>query len=108
METFRLPASDERFLRLTTLEALEQVMLVTAVGEWRAELRKRRQGAHYDDTRFESEVEVKTDEEAADLADTAHLDGDPENDEIELAETAPGGTDWRAEYESFLEERGYA
>lgn len=102
METFRLPASDERFSRLTTLEALEQVMLVTATKEWQAELRKRRQGPYYDDTRIEPEVEVKTDEEAQLLADTAHLDGDPENDEIELAETAPGGKDWRAEYEKYL------
>jgi len=108
METFQLPGNDERFSRLTTLEALEQILLYQAAKEWRADLLKRKRGPYYDDRLpFEPEAEVTTGEEAEAVADIPALDGDPENDEIELAETS-GHTDWRDEYEAHLKESNRA
>ena len=106
METFRLPANDARFLQLTVPEALEQVMMVGATKEWRAEQAKRNRDPHYDDREpFEVDAEITTGEEAAAIADAPNLLGDAENDEIELAETS-GDTDWAAEYEAYLKEKG--
>jgi hypothetical protein len=99
METFRLPASDERYLRQTTLEAWEEVMLVRAAREWIDEISRRRNPSHFDD---EPDGEIHTDKEAAELASTPRLTGDPEGDAIELSETGPDATDWAAEYEQFL------
>lgn len=104
METFLLPANDERFLRLTTNEALEQVMLVAAVKEWRADLIKKRKSPYYDDI-DEVDAEITTGEDGAAVADEANLLGDEENDEIELAETSDGGVNWQEEYEAYLREK---
>lgn len=106
METFSLPANDERFLRLTTSEALEQVLLIAAARSWRAKQKRRAGNGKYDDTiPFEPDAEITTGSDAEAVADTPLLTGDVENDRIELAETADDGKDWRAEYAQFMEGR---
>lgn len=82
-------------------------MLLVAARGWKEEKAKRSQGPYYDDRiPFEPDVEVLTDEDAADVADTAHLTGDAEFDAIELAETSRTDVDWQAEYEAYMKEKG--
>ena len=105
METFQLPGNDARFLQLTTPEVLEQILLLTAAREWKAELGRKKRGPHYDDrTPYDVESEISSGEEARQLADTPHLTGDPEFDEIELNELK-SGKNWAAEYQSYTKER---
>lgn len=81
------------------------MMLVMAAREWRSELGKKSRSPYYDDREpLEPEVEVTTGEEAEAVADVPQLDGDPENDAIELAETQ-GDVDWARQYEAYLKEK---
>lgn len=105
METFLLPANDERFLRLTTNEALEQVMLVAAAKEWRANIIKGKKNPNYDDSvDFEVEAEWTVGAEGAAVADEANLLGDEENDELEISETS-GAVDWQSEWREYQREK---
>lgn len=89
-ETFKIPPSDPRLLKLTINEALEQVLAIQALELRRREAKERALrglGGKWD--QMPPQAEVRRDADAAKLADTPHLTGDPEWDAIELAETAP-------------------
>lgn len=90
-DCFKLPMNDERLMALTLREALSQVLSLDALAQRREEVRKRlMKGRRMMDLDEPGEGgEVKRDSEAAKLADTPHLTGDPEWDAIELAETDP-------------------
>jgi hypothetical protein len=87
--TFRVPPTDESCSQVTVREALEfihaSVALAEVTEDARKELAKKRVRSKLGDT----EVEVRTDEEARKLADTPLLTGNPEWDAIELAATDP-------------------
>jgi len=80
---FKLPPNDERLLCLTAKEAIEDVLKVQAYENWIEEKHAEERGLKT------KPPAVYSDEEARKLADTPHLTGDPEWDEIELAETSP-------------------
>jgi uncharacterized membrane protein len=82
--TFKRPMNDEHVMRLTPFEALEHVLAQQALNERESESFERKMGSA-----THPKTEVKRDADAARLADSPHLTGDPEWDEVELAETAP-------------------
>ena len=82
--TFKRPMNDERVLALTPFEALEHVLAMQVLNEREADSIERRTGSPTN-----PKTEVRRDADAAKMADTPHLTGDPEWDEVELAETAP-------------------
>lgn len=68
-------------------EALEWIAAANAVEEIANESRKKREREQARYKLGDTEVTVRSDEEARKLADTPHLTGDPEWDAIELAAT---------------------
>lgn len=83
--TFKRPMNDEHVMRLTPFEALEHVLAQQVLAERESASFERKMSG----TAASPKTEVKRDADAAKLADSPHLTGDPEWDEIELAETAP-------------------
>ena len=82
-------------MSLTLREAIEQLLGMNAIQEY---LEEQRDNQDSDtplhqlldrDGHGPPDVTVRTGEEARKLADTPHLTGDPEWDEIELRETDP-------------------
>lgn len=101
METFNLPDSDERFLRLTAREAMEQILLKRAISAHLQDLKK---AAEAPDEGEDPQREVRTDEEGQQLADTPHLTGDPEFDAIELSEAGDvRSTDYLEEWKAYTQ-----
>ena len=82
VEMYGAPPSDERFLRLTTREALEHIAIKQALEEWK---KKQRSGADPDAPHHQYD----TSEEAQSVADSPHWTGDAELDAIEAEETDP-------------------
>ena len=70
-------------------EALEWIAAANAVEELANEARKKQEREQAKYKLGDTEVTVRSDEEAQKLADTPHLTGDPEWDAIELAATDP-------------------
>lgn len=95
--------NDERLLRLTAREALEQVHAVAALKELirdqREQVREQepseqdfalQQGALGGETiPSMAKTSTRVDKAAREIADTAHLTGDPEWDGLELLELDP-------------------
>ena len=94
-QMYSLPTNDERLCSLTLRELSEEIALRTAITEYGAERRR--------ETRVEMVVDPyeqaaggveDRSPEAAELADTPVLTGDPEFDRLEMeqvAEELPGG-----------------
>jgi len=111
-QTFQLPPNDERYLRLSVREAIEQILLrrtllakqAQAQEKAMADLLAARRHAAPDpfSPEHEADVRIADDAAAADIADTPRLTGDPEWDAIELAETDPD----REPYPSDFVDRG--
>jgi len=72
-------------LSLTAREVAEQLNGLAAIDMLRAE----RVESEIEQTKILSDPRARTDENAASIADTPHLTGDPEWDAIELSETDP-------------------
>lgn len=96
---FQLPPNDERLLRISEREALEQVMRLRA---YREMILQTQRGLGTPGHRAPAEAQdpldpnFRSDGHAVrDIsADEPHLTGEPENDAIELAATQPGAGDW--------------
>ena len=106
---FGLPPNDERLLRLTAREALEQVNGVRAIEKLAEEASKENpehpdfqrdleEGQQRDTVTFDGDIgqsRAKVGTGSKSIADTPHLTGDPEWDALELAETEVGREDLR-------------
>jgi hypothetical protein len=92
-ETFSLPPNDERLLRLTVKEALEQILMRRAVQKAQAKEFQEKARPTLEtlnqDSPIKAEVETVTGKEAEKVADKPNYTGDPEWDAIEREETDP-------------------